>query len=345
MPTISDVFNSDAFGVISMTENINNIPYTPSRIEAMGLYNGDGAGAGAGITTQQLAVVNTDGLLQLIPAAALSTMPNFQKVDQSDIRYITVPHLPLNYDVLAHELPGKSAFGMPDATMNDSQRQINVQEAISNKQALMVRNHHLTWEYMRLASLKGILLDADGSTVLYNWFTEFDITQKTITWTVATLDDINGVCDEINKHIADVLGADSYTGITCFVGNDFMTSLTNDPSLENGFIRLNEGSFYRENFVYGSFTYKGISFENYRGMVGGDDLVETNKGYAFPTGTNAFVRRNAPGDLDEAVGRPGLPMYSARERKKFGIGWDLHSQSNPIFMCQRPGVLVEVTTA
>ena len=345
MPTITDVFNGDAFGVISLTQNINNIPYKPRRMEALGVYQGDGDGSGAGITTQQLAVVNVDGILQLIPQAALATMPNFQETDPKNIRYITVPHLPLNDTVLAHELPGLSKFGDMGSTMNDAQMMQSVQQAISDKQAKMVDNHQFTWEWMPVNSAKGILLDADGTTVIYNWFTTFGITQKTLTWTTATPGDFNRICDEINTHTTDVLGSETYDGIHCFVGADFMAAIENTDDVQPGFLRFEDGSFYRENHVYGTINYKGITFEQYRGKVGGNDLVAATKAHSFPLGTNSFIRRNAPGDLAEAVGRPGLPMYSARESKRFGTGWDLHSQSNPIFMCQRPQVLIEITLA
>jgi hypothetical protein len=346
MPNIADVFNSDAFGAISMTQNINNIPYQPSRCESLGIFDGDGDGAGAGITTQQLAVVNVDNILQLISDEALATFPNFQQTDPADIRYITVPHLPLMDTVLAHELPGLPAFGQVGTSMSDTDMMQSVQSAITQKQAKMVANHRLTWEWMRLGSVKGILLDSNGTDVIYNWFTEFGITQKTITWTEATAGDINRVCDEINRHTADVLGQDSATGIHCFVGSDFMTALTNSPDLQPGFLRYPAsapGELYRENYVYGQLMYRGITFEEYRGQIGGNPYVAAAEGYSFPLGTNAFIRRNAPGDLSEAVGRPGLPMYSAREVKRFGTGWDLLTSSNPIFMCQRPQVLIKIT--
>lgn len=348
MPTISDVFNGDAFGRISMTQNINNIPYQPSRIESLGIFAGDGDGAGAGIETQQLAVVNVDQELQLISDSALATFPNFQQTDPADIRYITVPHLPLMDTILAHELPGLPAFGQVGTSMTDSQMSQSVQEAVTKKQAKMVSNHRLTWEWMRLGSIKGILLDSNGTDTIYNWFTEFDITQKTVTWTEATAGDINRVCDEINRHTADVLGQDSASGIHCMVGSDVMTALTNSADLQPGFLRYPSGApgeLYRTNYVYGQLMYKGITFEEYRGSIGGNPYIAATKGYSFPLGTNAFIRRNAPGDLSEAVGRPGLPMYSAREEKRFGTGWDILSSSNPIFMCQRPGVLIELTLA
>ncbi len=345
MPTISDVFNGDAFGNISLTQNVNNIPFQPSRIESLGIFDGDGDGAGAGIETQQLAVVNVDEELQLIAEAALGTYPNFQQTDPANIRYITVPHLPLRDNVMAHEVPSVAKFGQVGSTMNDANMVESIQSVINRKQAKMMKNHRLTWEYMRLGAVKGILLDSDGTTTIYNWFTEFSITQKTDTWTEATAGDFNRICDVINKHTADVLGQDSHSGIHALVGSDFMTAIADSADLQPGFLRYQEGSFFRENYVYGTINYKGITFEEYRGQIGGSPYIAADECYTFPLGTNAFVRRNAPGTLAEAVGRPGLPAYSAREPMKFGTGWELMTQSNPIFMCQRPGVLTKITVA
>ena len=47
MPLITDVFNGDPFGVVGLSQAINNVPYEPRRIERMGLFQGDdGNGAG-----------------------------------------------------------------------------------------------------------------------------------------------------------------------------------------------------------------------------------------------------------------------------------------------------------
>jgi len=347
MPNISDIFNGDAFNVLSLTRNINNIPYKPSRIEELGIYDGDGDGAGAGVNTQRLAVVNVDQVLQVIPDTALGTMPNKQQTNPGDIRYFTIPHLPLNDNVMAWELQGQTTLG-DIGSAGDSQQLLSVQQAITNKQGLMVQNHMLTWEWMRMNSIKGILLDADGSTVLYNWFTEFGVTPHELTWTVATEGDINTVCDAIVRHTTNVLGNDRASGIHCFVGSDFMTALKNDPALQPGFLRYpNEapGALYRESTVYGTINYNGITFEEYRGLLGGNPYVAADEAYAFPLGTNAFIRRNGPGDLSVAQGTMGMPMYSSRKELDFGTGWGLHSQSNPMFMCQRPGVLTKISLA
>ena len=38
METVLDAFSGDAFGVVSMTESINLLPYAPGRLGKLGIY-------------------------------------------------------------------------------------------------------------------------------------------------------------------------------------------------------------------------------------------------------------------------------------------------------------------
>ena len=60
MPTL-DVFNQDAFSLMSLTAAINKAPYKPSRIGQLGLFGEQR------ISTTQVMVEERDGLLSLIP--------------------------------------------------------------------------------------------------------------------------------------------------------------------------------------------------------------------------------------------------------------------------------------
>ena len=51
----------------------------------------------------------------------------------------------------------------------------------------------------------------------------------------------------------------------------------------------------------------------------------------------------APADFNETVNTLGQPLYAKQEPRKFERGTDLHTQSNPLPMCHRPGVLVKLT--
>lgn len=51
----------------------------------------------------------------------------------------------------------------------------------------------------------------------------------------------------------------------------------------------------------------------------------------------------APADFNETVNTLGQPLYAKQDSRKFERGTDLHTQSNPLPMCHRPGVLVKLT--
>ncbi|MBU6956103.1 major capsid protein, partial [Hahella sp. HN01] len=58
---------------------------------------------------------------------------------------------------------------------------------------------------------------------------------------------------------------------------------------------------------------------------------------------DTFATHCAPADFNETVNTIGKPLYAKQEPRKFGRGTDLHTQSNPLPMCRRPGVLVRLT--
>lgn len=96
-------------------------------------------------------------------------------------------------------------------------------------------------------------------------------------------------------------------------------------------------------------------FEEYRGKasyVKADGSAETREfiapgeAHAFPLGTiDTFGTYVAPADFNETVNTLGQPLYAKQEPRKFERGTDLHTQSNPLPMCHRPGVLVKLVMA
>ena len=73
-------------------------------------------------------------------------------------------------------------------------------------------------------------------------------------------------------------------------------------------------------------------------------FIAAGEAHAFPLGTlDTFGTYFAPADFNETVNTLGQPLYAKQEPRKFDRGTDLHTQSNPLPMCHRPGVLVKLT--
>ena len=62
-----------------------------------------------------------------------------------------------------------------------------------------------------------------------------------------------------------------------------------------------------------------------------------------PCVLDTFATYFAPADFNETVNTLGQALYAKQEPRKFERGTDLHTQSNPLPMCHRPGVLVKLT--
>ena len=95
-------------------------------------------------------------------------------------------------------------------------------------------------------------------------------------------------------------------------------------------------------------TFAGVTFEEYRGQaayVKADGTLDTRRfiepgeAHAFPLGTvDTFGTYFAPADFNETVNTLGQPLYAKQAPRQFDRGTDLHTQSNPLPMCHRPGV-------
>ena len=127
-------------------------------------------------------------------------------------------------------------------------------------------------------------------------------------------------------------------------------ALTGHAKVEKAFENWQNGAILI-NDVRRGFTYGGITFEEYRGQATDASgtarrFIAAGEAHAFPLGTiDTFGTYFAPADFNETVNTVGQPLYAKQEPRKFDRGTDLHTQSNPLPMCHRPGVLIKLTSA
>ena len=329
-----DVFSGDAFSVVSLTAAINRIPYKPSRIGAMGLF------ATRGITTTIAIVDEKDGVLSLLPTSARGAPAAVAARGDRRARNFTVPHIPLDAAVMADEVQGVRAFGSEDAMEG-------VAQVVNDKIAEMRQSHEVTLEYHRLGAIKGLVLDADGTTVVHNLFTEFEVTPMApvvggfaeFDFTAAT-PPVKETCLNIVRAIEDNLGASPYDHIHCFCDSTFFDGLTGEAGVIAAYALWQQGAALR-NDMRRRFDYGGITFEEYHGSIGTVPFIEAGAAYCFPVGVpGLFTTTFAPADYIETVNTVGRPYYAKQERMDFDRGIMINTQSNPLCLCTMPMTLV-----
>lgn len=328
-----DIFNDDAFSLVSLTKAINEQPYVPGRIGALGLFSEEG------INTTSVSVEYDGATLSLVPAGQRGAPAQNVKSDKRKLINFNTIHLPQRARILADQIVGVRAFG------SDSELQ-TVQTVVNKRLAKMRYALDATIEYQRIGALKGQILDANGSTVLEDLFTRFGLTQQTKAMVFATATtNIRGKVMEAKRLMEDALGNAMYTGARALCSASFFDALVNHAKVESAFVNWQSNETLRQD-VRAGFLFAGVLWEEYRGTVGGVDFIGSGDAYLVPEGVpDLFVTNYAPADYVEAAGSLGLPYYAKQELLDFGKGVDLEAQSNPISVCTRPRAVIKLTAA
>lgn len=324
MPML-DVFKTDAFSAVNLTDAILKAPYKPGRIGALGLFRE------RGITTTTAVVEQKDGQLSLISASPRGgEASSIGRSARSAFSFL-VPHLERETKVMADEIQNVRAFGSENA--------LEAVQTIVNERLIDLRAmHEVTLEYHRMGALQGKILDASGATI-YDLFTQFGIVQQE-----AVVDpdgDPRGDAIAIQRLIEAELGAEPVTGYRAFCSDGFFDVLVGSDPVKEA-LKYQESQLLRADLRAG-FDFGGITWENYRGKVGNTEFITAGEAYVFPIGTSIFATYFAPADFIEAVNTVGLPVYAKLVNDPELNRWvKVHTQSNPLALCLRPRAVVKV---
>ncbi len=336
--TMINPFTSDAFRLISLTRAINILPNQYGRLNEMNLM------PGRGVTTRSIMVEEQAGVLNLLQTQPVGSPGTVDKRPRRTVRSFVVPHIPHDDVILPDEYNGIRAFGTENA--------VDTLSLVMNQHLQRMRNKHaITLENLRMGALKGIIQDADGST-LYNLYDEFNIVQHTQAMSLSTsTTNVSALCRNVVRWIEDHLLGEIMTGVYCLCSPEFFDDLIEHSNVEKFFLNYAQAAQLtgQTSDPRKGFTFGGITFEEYRGFAtdaAGNvrRFIAAGEAHCFPLGTSsAFETIFAPADFVETANTIGLELYAKQEPREFGRGVDIHTQSNPLPICNRPGLLVKLT--
>jgi hypothetical protein len=214
------------------------------------------------------------------------------------------------------------------------------------------RNKHaITKEYICMGALKGLIVNDDGSTLI-NLFTEFGITKKTVTIPLSTsTTDVRKYCHDILRHIEDNLLGEMMTGVECWCSTEFFDALVGHDQVQKTYLNYQEAAERVGGDVRLGFSYGGVKFSEYRAVATdrtatSRKFIASNYAHAFPIGTqDTFELVYAPPVLNgiNNANTMGQELYALQTPDPKGRWIDLDTESDPLPLCRRPGLLVEVT--
>ncbi|MEJ1365630.1 MAG: major capsid protein [Candidatus Sedimenticola sp. (ex Thyasira tokunagai)] len=334
-----DIFNQDAFSLASMLQAVERVDTKPDRLGSLGIFTPNP------IRTAIVSVEERAGTLALIKTSARGAPLDQRKTEKRNMRNFETKRIAKGDRILASELQFVRQFGTEDQL---AELQVELARRLDGPSGL-VAEVEMTMENMRLGAVQGILADADGSPI-YNWFTEFGITQATeVDFDLDNSSPASGVLrktvqDKVVRAMRRKAKGARYSGIRALCGSAFFDDLIAHPEVRETYLNQQGASELREGYDGISFTFGGVTWEEY---VGTDDnstvAIDTDKVKFFPegTGNTVFEMALSPGEQFSHLGQLGQPYYPMvvpdMKRDQYV---DLEVYSYPLFLCKRPEMLL-----
>lgn len=322
-----NIWENDAFSFVSLTGAFENLPVVPTMIGDLNLFTE------VPISTTIASFEEKGGQIYLIPVQERGAANRVVATRPRKLRNFNVPHYPLEAAILADDLTGVRRFG-------SEIDQETLDNLINEKLTICKQSHNLTEEYARVGAIQGIVYDADGTSVIYNFFDEFGVVEQTVNFDFGAGVDPKAAALEVLTKMGSALGGIGYSYVLGLCGATFYSNLVTSSVVNENMTNINARfpiDQQREGIVYGDIVWRP-----YRGLVGGTPLIPDDECRFVPVGVpRLFQEIISPADTMQYAGTLGQRYYVIPERMKFDKGMEFHTQHNILPMCVRPAALIK----
>jgi hypothetical protein len=344
---IIDIFNSDAFSALTLSQGVQRNPYAPSALGALGIFDPNP------IRTTAVSVEERTGTLKLIPFSERGTEGTQRTTEKRKMRYFDVPRLMHDDTIHTNEIQNIREF--PEGPTGQvvtvpMQLEREVARRLSGPTGLLA-NIEYTKEYLRLAAVQGLVLDPKDGSTLYNWFDEFQITQAAevaFDLTSNTEFTLRPICNAVKRTMArKAQGAfTASTRVYALCGDTFYDGLVKHKDVVKTFINFEDARLIRDaafGDAFNAVSFDNITWVNYRGSDDNSTIkIADDKVKFFPVNApGIFQEVMAPGESAEFINQPGQPVYVLpiidRDRRMW---WKMEAYAYPLYLCTRPEVLL-----
>lgn len=337
MALVVDVFKQNAFGAIEFQEEVvERVDYKPDLFGSLNLFEPIYS------RSRAIAVAYKDRSMSLIPTSADGAPPEELIPAGANVKLFNTVRLAKGSTIYAAELAGVLALPFDVQTKE-------VTQEVSDRTGQIKDDLSLTWEHMMLGAVQGKVMDADGVTVLYNWYTEWGISEP------AEIDlELDDAATDVRKKFRDIkrtmqkAGKGIWTSssrVICLAGDSLFDKLVNHPQIKETKLGTEKAVELENIEGYSAIPIEGVTVINYRGTDDGTTLaIGTDKARFFPWKTRgAFkVGWGPANEFKPYLNRRGQPEYGLLLADTSGReAWDrVELYSYPLFACTRPEMLL-----
>lgn len=334
---------SNAFEVVDYTSDLTIIPNSWTLLNDSGLFTEES------VSTHTVTFEEVNQTLGLISDVARGAKPQANRDDTRKIRSYPMARFADIDAVLPEDIQGRRAYGSATAAETEA-------AVMARKMARIRRNFDVTMEVARFSTLATGNLYAPNGTISGNLFTDFSVTQKSVSFALATgTTDIIAKVEEVIAHMQDnAFTGDVISGVIAYCSPTFFAGLIAHPKVQTAYqyFSATEGQMIQRNRaggnngLYREFTYGGIRFIEVRTVLAGQALVPAGEAIFLPLGTNdTFVTYFGPARKMDLVNTMGERLYMWSFRDLRGESVDIEFESNFVNLIRRPQLVVKGTVA
>ena len=345
---MANIFTGDAFSVITLTTEINNVPYTPQLLGDLGLYSADG------VRTVDISVAERNGSIEVIQTSERGAPPEQIGHAKREMRKASTSRIAVEAEVNADEV--QNAISQALLTGQPQLESVSglVSDRLDGPFGLRARIE-LTHEYHRLGGIKGLVLDKDGST-LYDWYSFFGISplaDHNTGFGALTADGgtFEQECTQLKRDMLRELEGLPVTTLRPVVlcGDNYYDQVYGNKEVKAARKAKDTGrsdsDVFTQNKAFSSFEYGGITWANYRGTKDGKVGIAADEGRLFAFGVpGLFQMLFGPPDILGMANMKGMPVFAFLPPERLtSRRVVIEAQSNPLTLCVRPRSLRRLT--
>lgn len=328
-----NIFKNDVFSPIEMTDAMTVTVPPPLLLGSFG----DRLFPVFRSRTDTIAIRRRQNQFSLIPTRPLGApLPQLERIDDKIVPFI------LHSVAKGSTIQASSLRGI--ISEPETMQLRTVAQELLERGARLQTDLEVTREHMRLGAIMGQVYDADGVTVLDDWFLNWDVpapTPYSLGLTVATTNvrqkiEILRETVVYNNEGGWVPGAE----VHALCGTNFFALLTSHPNIEKFWLNYAMAQDLTRS-VGDQFTFGDITWHKYRGTADGTTLhIDPDQAHLFPVGTDAFQRAQGPAEFFPFLNEPGRDVYSMTiPDDDRGMWITIEIYSYPLYICRRPKML------
>ena len=325
-------FHTDPhFQVAELTAAINEAKAAPTVLGSLGIFQEQG------IRGSHFEVELDGNALTLVMPSERGGVPSAPPRARRKKVPFSTAHLEVPGFIGADEVLNARAFG--------SQTELQtIQSAVNSELERAKQSLLATRELMRAGAITGLVVDAEGNTLL-DIYSAFGLTRPDAVVFNPAAKKTKAMLAAGKRAAKEYLGPSMVKGWMLICGSDFFDAFSGADDVVAYLQNRNGNSNDNVADMTDGMNFHNVTAFSYDASVGGMSFIDPKEAYLLPRADGMLIGRNAPADYVETVGTPGLPFYARQELAPMGKGVMINSQSNPLYLNTRPLAIRRFTIA